>query len=415
MNYDMIRITLERELSQQLFDLIEGDVIEALLKEAKIERFENEWKYMLEGHSFKVTKEMASGLYDLFQEVKQKLEFDEDIDFYVTNSADVNAFAISSLEEGEANIINVNSGLIERMDDDELKFIIGHEIGHLISKNAQITKIIRFVYPESNKIPILLYHKVNLWNKLAELTADRYGYIASPKLEKIISNFFKLSSGLDPQRINFDYKAYLAENEAIIQYFKDNRGKNVSTHPINPIRIKALVAFSESETYKSIAKGAEIQPEETLDAILNDLIQILMTLSSSELDYHRGNFMASAGLMMASADKAMDEDELTRIIGTLSQQMIFPQEMLGNIHNSGKVQDIFYGSAGEILKLNPGERYGMFEYLVSIALADRKIFKEEIEFLYTVGEQFGFTRKEIAQITAGMIQREFVPDVYGLQ
>jgi Zn-dependent protease with chaperone function len=411
----MIRIPLEKQLSTQLFELIEGDVIEALLKEAKIERFENEWKYLLEGHSFKVTQDMASRLYNLFQEVKKKLEFDEDIDFYVTNNAAVNAFAISSLEEGEANIINVNSGLIERMDDDELRFIIGHEIGHLISKNAQITKVIRFVYPEPDKIPILLYHKVNLWNKLAELTADRYGYIASPKLEKIISNFFKLSSGLDPERIHFDYKAYLAENEAIIEYFKANRGKNVSTHPINPIRIKGLLAFSESETYKRIAKGEELVAEEQLDNILNDLIQILMTLSSSELDYHRGNFMAAAGLLIASADKSMDEDELERIIGTLSSQMIFPQEMLGNIHNSGKVQDIFYGSAGEILKMNPGERYGMFEYLVSIALSDRKIFKEEIDFLYHVGEQFGFTRKEIAQIIANMIQREFVPNVYGVQ
>ena len=415
MDYDMIRIVLERELSTQLFDLIEGDIIESLLKEAKIERFENEWKYILEGHSFKVTQAMASRLYNLFHEVQQRLEFKEDIDFYVTNSPEVNAFAISSLEEGEANIININSGLIERMDDDELKFIIGHEIGHLISKNAQITKVIRFVYPESDKIPILLYHKVNLWNKLAELTADRYGYIASPRLEKIISNFFKLSSGLDPERINFDYKAYLAENEAIVEYFKENRGKNVTSHPINPIRVKALEAFSNSQTYQWIAKGEELKAEEQLDNTLNELIQILMTLSSSELDYHRGNYMAAAGLMIAGADEKMETEELQQVISSLSRQMVFPQEMLGNIYNSGKVEEIFYGSAGEIIKVNPGERYGMFEYLVSIALSDRKIFKEEIEFLYKVGEQFGLTRKEIAQITANMIQREFVPDVYGLQ
>lgn len=415
MNYDMIRIKLERELSTQLFDLIEGDIIEALLKEAKIERFENEWKYILEGHSFKVTEDLASRLYNLFQEVKDTLKFKEDIDFYVTNSSEVNAFAISSLEEGEANIINVNSGLIERMDDDELKFIIGHEIGHLISKNAQITKIIRFVYPDPDKIPILLYHKVNLWNKLAELTADRYGFIASPKLEKIISNFFKLSSGLDPNRIKFDYKAYLAENEEIIEYFKSNRGKNVSSHPINPIRIKALQAFSESEMYKKIEQGEEFGEEESLNTILDELIQILMTLSSSELDYHRSNYMAAAGLMIAGADEKMDQDELEQVISSLSRQMVFPQEMLGNIYNSGKVEEIFYGSAGEIIKANPGERYGMFEYLVSIALADRQIFQQEIDFLYKVGEQFGFTRKEVAQITANMIQRDFVPDVYALQ
>ena len=259
------------------------------------------------------------------------------------------------------------------MEDDELKFIIGHEIGHLISKNAAITKILRFVYPDPDKIPILLYHKINLWNKLAELTADRYGFIASPKMEKVISNFFKLSSGLDPARINFDYKAYLAENEAIIEYFKANRGQNLSSHPINPIRIKALVAFSQSAMYQSIAGGTEMSEDAPLTATLNDLMGILMTLTSSELDFHRGNYMAAAGLMMAGADEQLEQQELENIIGSLSNLMIFPQEMLSHIYNSGKVQEIFFGSASEILKLNPGERYGMFDYLVNISLADRNI------------------------------------------
>ena len=44
MNYDLIRIPLEKELSRQLYDLIEGDIMSSVLKEAKIERFENEWK-----------------------------------------------------------------------------------------------------------------------------------------------------------------------------------------------------------------------------------------------------------------------------------------------------------------------------------------------------------------------------------
>src|SRR5512135_2438195 len=125
MEFDLIRIPLEKKLARQLFDLIEGDIMSSVLKEAKIERFENEWKLILEGHSFKVTEDLASGLYKLFHEVKNKLEFNEEVDFYVTNSPDVNAFALAAVEEGEAHIITINSGLIERMDDDEFRFTIG--------------------------------------------------------------------------------------------------------------------------------------------------------------------------------------------------------------------------------------------------------------------------------------------------
>ncbi len=413
MNYEMIRLPLENELSRQLYDLIEGDIMQAVLKEAKIERFENEWKLILEGHSFKVTRELASGLYDLFLEVKTKLEFSEEIDFYVTNSPEVNAWALTATEEGEANIININSGLIERMDDDELRFIIGHEIGHLISKNATITRLIRFVFPEPDKIPVLLYHKINLWNKLAELTADRYGYIASPKLDKCLSNFFKLSSGMDPRRINFDFNAYLTENDRIIRYFKENRGQNLSTHPINPIRIKALMAFSESQLYKDLSSGVELKDDAALTEKIDNLLDILMTLTSSELDYQRINFMASAGLMVSGADEQITQHEVERIMGTISRVMIFPKELLEQIHGGGKVSEVFNASAQAIISQNPGERYNLFDFMVGVALTDRQILQKELDFLYQVGEYFGLTRKEAAQMIAQGIQREFMPDIYG--
>lgn len=412
MNNDAIRIPLERDLAKQLYDLIEGEILTTVLKEAKIERFENEWKLILEGHSFKVTKELASGLFDLFHDVQNKLGFTEEIDFYVTNSAEVNAFALAAIEEGEANIININSGLIERMDDDELRFIIGHEIGHLITKNAEISRLVRFVFPDPSKIPVLLYHKINLWNKLAELTADRYGFLASPVMEKCVSNFFKLSSGLDPQRINFDFSAYLEENERIIKYFEDNKGQNLASHPINPIRIKALVLFGQSELYKAICAAGEIQEDNTLTKSVEDLTQILMNLTSSELDYHRINFMAAAGLMVSGADQHITHEEVERIMSLIAQVMIFPKEMVEQIHSSGKVMEIFNESAQAIIKQNPAERYNLFDFMIGVAMSDRKILKEEMEFLYQVGEFFGLTRKEAAQMIAQVIQREFMPDIY---
>jgi Zn-dependent protease with chaperone function/uncharacterized tellurite resistance protein B-like protein len=413
MNYDLVRIPMERELSLQLFDLIEGDIMQTVLKEAKIERFENEWKLMLEGHSFKVTKELASSLFDLFQSVKSQLGFEEPIDFYVTNAPDVNAWALTATEEGEANIININSGLLEKMDDDELRFIIGHEIGHLISKNATISRLINFVFPEKDKIPALLYHKINLWNKLAELTADRYGFIASPKIEKCLSNFFKLSSGIDPRRINFDFEAYLAENERIVKYFQENRGQNLATHPINPIRIKAIVAFSESALYKNVASGQELAEDVELSAKIEELTSILLTLTSSELDYHRIYFMASAGLLIAGIDEQISREEAERIMALISRVMIFPKELVEDIHAKGNAMEVFNNSAGAIINANPGERYSLFEFMVGIALSDRHIFQQEIDFLYKVAESFGLTRKEAAQMIAQSIQREFMPELYG--
>lgn len=413
MEYEKIRIKLEEELGKELYHLMQGDIVSEILKEARIEKIENEWKFMLEGHSFKVNESLAPRLASMFKEVQEKLEFKEPIDFYVTNSSQVNAFSISSLEEDEAHIINFNSELVERLDDDELRFVIGHEIGHLISKNAHIMKLIQFIFPDAQRMPLILTHKITLWRKLSELTADRYGFIASPNLEKSASGFFKLSSGLDTKRINFDFKAYLEENDKILDYFKKETSTNLLSHPINPIRIKAVELFSNSATYSAVKGGKTIDTDEDLDSKISDLIQILLTLSSSELDYQRKHFIAAAGILMSNMDEKMTQPEYENIIKTLSQFTIFPKVFLDQVYKQGKPDEILTQSAQAIVQLNPGERYTLFEFMVGMALSDQKLFKQEITFLYDVGENFfGFKKKEIAQIISKLINQTFMPNIY---
>ncbi|MFZ4520229.1 MAG: M48 family metallopeptidase [Bacteroidales bacterium] len=409
----MVRIELEMQLGQELFQLMEGDLLEEILSEGKIGKFENEWKYILEGHSFKATRELAPKLHNMFQSVVEVLEFDEPVEFFINNSPEFNAWSLSSLEPGEPHIININAGLVDKLDDDELRFVVGHEIGHLITHNSNIVKLINFVFPDTARIPVILNHKIQLWQKLAELTADRYGFIASPNLEKCVSGFFKLASGLAAERINFDHNAYLAENERILDFFRENKAGNLMSHPINPIRIKAIQLFSTSATYRSVIEKKPLQADGPLSTQIEDLIQTLLVLSSSETDYHRKYFIAAAGMVMASTDGELNPYEYEAILKQLSEFTIFPAGFLKGIAESGKVREIMDKSAAKLLELNPGERFPMFDMLMNIVIADKEISKDEIGFLYDYGAKvFGFSRKEIAQLLANGIQQKFLPRIY---
>ncbi len=413
MIYDKIRIDLEKELGTELYELMQGEIVEEILKEAKIEKIENEWKFMLEGHSFRVNSKMAPRLDGLVRDVVEKLQFTEAVDFYVTNNPDLNAFSISRLEEDQEHIINLNSGLVERLDDDELRFVVGHEIGHLISKNAGILKLLDFIFPDPMRTPLLITHKITLWKKLSELTADRFGFLASPRLDKCFSGFFKLASGLDTERIKFDYMAYMAENEKILDYFRTEMAADLLSHPINPIRIKAVELFSKSELFKSLQDGGDIPDDETLRQQIEGLTGILLSLSHSELDLYRRRFIASAGLMVAGVDEKVSEDEYEKIIMTLSNFAIFPKADVDEILKSGTADQIAAESAKFIVAKNPAERYLLFQYMVEMVLSDRKISRREVLFLYETGEKFfGFSRKEIAQLIADPIHRLFVPAIY---
>ena len=79
------------------------------------------------------------------------------------------------------------------MTNEELKFVIGHELGHLINKDTSLSRLISFVFPEGTTPPITLLYKIRLHSQLAELVADRYGFKAAGNLESCVTAFFKMA------------------------------------------------------------------------------------------------------------------------------------------------------------------------------------------------------------------------------
>jgi Zn-dependent protease with chaperone function/uncharacterized tellurite resistance protein B-like protein len=413
MDYDQLRVALERTISEELYTLFRGDIIQRVLEESKVEQSQEHLRMMLEGHAFRITERMAPRLWQLCHSVMERLKFQEPVEFFVRSDPSLNCAAYTRVEEDQAHIIMINSGLLERFDDDRMRFVIGHELGHLISRNSELTRIMRFVFPEGVDVPLIFQNRLALWHKLAELSADRYGFIASPDLDTCIRVFFELASGLHTERMAFDPQAYLEEMNAVIEFFQE-KGTVDGSHPINPVRIKALEHFSTSALYKAIEGGAELQPDTALNEQIDGLLQILLSAGLSPLDEARRAFLAAGGLIVASADQEITPDEVDRILAPLAAVTSFPKRYLESLMESGKVGEVFQQSVTTILQANPSERYKMFAYLIDVALADRAIRDPEVELLYQLGENvFGMARKEVAQQLGAAIQRSFIPRFSG--
>ncbi len=402
-------LPLEVELSTQIYNALQGNVVEEIIKMAKIPFSDNYYRSMLEGHSFKVEEGTLSRYYNIFNEIKETLQFTEPVDFYITGDPSVNAFAIASQEEGEPNIINVNSSLIQLMTDDELRFVIGHEMGHLINKNATLVKLINFVFPHGATIPITLQYKIRLWQQLSELVADRFGYMAMPNLNVCISAFFKMSSGLDFNKMDMKVEAFLEDNKKRLEYFRNDKGINFATHPINPIRVEALNQFSKSVFFNE--KGTS---KENLENGMNELIEILLKVRNTELDSNMAKFIATAGLIIANCDETISENEIDLIFSELSVLEIFPKTYLEDIAQSDVVES-FKESIKKLLELNPETREAMLRYLISIALADKDINVKEVELIFNIAAgELGYSPMETAQIFSQMIQIDFTPSMNAL-
>ena len=378
-------IDLEKQIGEQIYNALQGSVVEEVLRKTKISSQDAYWRSTMEGHSLKVQEELLPEFYALCQEVKQKLKFDEKVDFYITGDSTVNAFSLAAEDEGAPHIVNVNSALFDLMSQDELRFVIGHELGHLINKDSALSRLIHFVFPPETRVPVSLQYKIRLHEQLAELVADRYGYIAAEDLGVCVTAFFKMASGLDLAKINVSIDALIADNSRRLEYFLNDKGVSRASHPVNPIRVQALNLFANAKTQQELHDG------------MDQLISILLKVGDNELDEHVARFAAAAGLLVANTDSAINQDEIDRIIETLASMKIFPGEFLDEIAK-GDVIKTFNESVESILSINPGMR----EEIIS---------KAEIDMLYQFGSSVGLSDMEVATAIAVAIQSNYIPSL----
>lgn len=392
-------LPLERELGQQIYTALQGPVVEAIISTAKDGSSDDYWRSRMEGHCMKVEKEILPEFFALCQEVKKKLNFNEPVDFYVTGDSSLNAFSVAAEDDGHPHIVNVNSALFDLMSEDELRFVVGHELGHLINKDIALKRLVYFVFPpETTNPPITLQHKIRLHDQLAELVADRYGYMANENLNACVTAFFKMASGLDLGKMNVSIDALLADNRKRLEFFLKGKGLSRYDHPVNPIRIEAINLFATAKDEEALGDGME------------ELISILLKVGVGPIDEDLSVFFASAGLIMANADGQVKKDEIEHIISTLSSLQIFPKQFLDAVAR-GDVPGMFNQSIENILKVKPEMRDNLLGYLISLVLSDKDISEDEIKLVYTIGDNLGYSEKEISVQFAQMIQRSYVPSL----
>ena len=394
-------IALEKQLSEQIYSALQGDVVSKIISKLSNSNSDAYWRSSMEGHSLKVTQEMLPDFYHLCQEVKEKLGFTDKVDFYITGDATVNAFSVASEGKDEPHIVNINSALFDLMNTDELRFVIGHELGHLINKDTALQRLILFVFPQQELIPLTLAYKIRLHSQLAELVADRYGYMAVENLDVCVTSFFKMASGLDLVKMNVSIEALIADNTKRLEYFLKDKGISDATHPVNPIRVQALNLFANATSKKQLDEG------------ISELISILLKVGDGELDTYLAQFIATAGLIFSHGDKDFKDDELEEIITRLSSFIIFPLDYLTEISKQD-VPALFNESLNKILEINPGYREALIKYVISIVMSDSVIEEEELDMVYSFGNQIGFSEVEIASYLALEIQKSFVPDILSI-
>jgi Zn-dependent protease with chaperone function len=226
---------------------------------------ERAWRLTLLGSAVRVDERQFARLHRLLAEVGRSLDATDLPEMYVQADPTLTAMTVGM----DRPIIVLSSGLVHHLDDDELRFVIGHELGHAISGHAVYrTLLLRLLGLGGllNAIPggALGIRMVTVglleWSRKAELSADRAGLLASQDPTAALRTHMKLASGgtLD----ELDVTSFLSQG-AEYDEGGDVRESLIKlsllqqqSHPFAVVRATELRRWIDSGAYTAILGGA---------------------------------------------------------------------------------------------------------------------------------------------------------------
>lgn len=214
--------------------------------------------------SVRVSDQQFQHLHTMLLDACYILDLPKVPPMYVTQDPQPNAMCIG-LDEP---IIVVSTGLVELLDEEEMRAVVGHEVGHALSGHAVYRTILLFLtnfalkiawIPLGNLAMMAIVTALREWFRKSELSADRAGLLVGQDLEASMRGLMKIAGGNHLHEMNVD--AFLAQAE---EYeaggdLRDSVLKIMNvlprTHPFTTVRAAELKKWAGSRDHQRIMDG----------------------------------------------------------------------------------------------------------------------------------------------------------------
>ncbi len=367
-----IRFLPERELIEQLFERFGlAALIDHFIDVGSLSDMHD----LVLASQLRITAAVSPRLHGLLAEVQAALGFTDPIELFVGQDAQINAGAIHALHPGRPHLLSLTSALVERMDDDELRFVLGHEVGHLGFEHYR-ARLAGAAFGTDDdgeaRVPPLLARRLESWDRLAELSADRAGLaVVGGRLDTVVRVFFKLQSGLGPEHLRFDVAAFL-DQLGRLQAVERRDLLSIFSHPATPIRVRALQLFAP------IAASGDGPARAAVDAEVLGLARLMDFEAARPLDVHARDFLLAGGVLAATADgDEVTHDEWETLVQLLLPLSADPEAEVTRIGTLEEAEAVLERSA-RWLRDNAGEeRYDLLRNLAHVVCVDGRLLGGE--------------------------------------
>ncbi|AUH43033.1 M48 family metallopeptidase [Streptomyces sp. CMB-StM0423] len=225
--------------------------------------------------SVRVGDQQFQHLHDMLRDACYILDLDKVPQMYVKQDPQPNAMCIGMDEP----IIVVTTGLVELLDEEEMRAVVGHEVGHALSGHSVYRTIMLFLTNLALALAWIPLGALAIraiiaalleWFRKSELSADRAGLLVGQDLEASMRGLMKLAGGNHLHQMNVDAFLQQAEEYDRGGDVRDSVLKILNvlprSHPFTTIRAAELKKWSESRDYQRIMDGHYPRRDEDKDA-----------------------------------------------------------------------------------------------------------------------------------------------------
>ncbi|MFF4966408.1 M48 family metallopeptidase [Streptomyces sp. NPDC001037] len=229
--------------------------------------------------SVRVSERQFAHLHDMLLDACYILDLEKVPPMYVTQDPQPNAMCIG-LDEP---VIVLTTGLVELLDEEETRAVVGHEVGHALSGHSVYRTVLLFLttlalkvawIPLGNLAVMALVTALREWFRKSELSADRAGLLVGQDLRASMRGLMKLAGGNHLHEMNVDAFLEQAEEYDAGGDLRDSVLKILNvlprSHPFATIRAAELKRWAESRDHQRLMDGHYPRRSEDKDASVGD-------------------------------------------------------------------------------------------------------------------------------------------------
>ncbi|MEH2275802.1 MAG: M48 family metallopeptidase [Nostoc sp.] len=268
---EAFRHPLDRQAEQALrnlpgFDLIARKFVEFIYERPQL--------VYLMGNTIQVGPRQYSTIYQMFRECVRDLDIYPEPTLFVSQNPQANSYALGQ----ENPYIVINTGILDLLDEAEIRAVLAHELGHIKCGHTILIQMAMWAMSAASALGELTFGIGNLvtqgliyaffeWRRKAELSSDRAALLVMDDLNPVMSTMMKLSGGNNKYANECSLQEFIKQSEnyqaldedglnQVYKFLMYNGAQGMMlSHPFPVERLHYLRTWAISEEYQQIRQG----------------------------------------------------------------------------------------------------------------------------------------------------------------